>query len=120
MEGLLEPVVTETYLGRAEVRNTFRVKGAGTIAGCYVVDGILKRDAQVRVLREGAVIYTSKLNSLKRFKDDASEVRTGFECGAGVANFNDIKVGDVLECFSVTKMSAAEAAGQGGGSAGKK
>src|SRR5580704_4499353 len=120
MEGLLEPVVTETYLGRAEVRNTFRVKGAGTIAGCYVVDGILKRDAQVRVLRDGAVIYTSKLSSLKRFKDDASEVRTGFECGAGVANFNDIKVGDVLECFSVTKTSAAEAAGQGGGTAGKK
>src|SRR5436309_6172310 len=120
MEGLLEPVVTETYLGRAEVRNTFRVKGAGTIAGCYVVDGILKRDAQVRVLRDGAVIYTSKLNSLKRFKDDASEVRTGFECGAGVANFNDIKVGDVLECFSVTKMSAAEAAGQASASAGKK
>src|SRR2546422_963246 len=120
MEGLLEPVVTETYLGRAEVRNTFRVKGAGTIAGCYVVDGILKRDAQVRVLREGAVIYTSKLNSLKRFKDDASEVRTGFECGAGVANFNDIKVGDVLECFSVTKMSAAEAAGQASAPAGKR
>src|SRR6266403_859729 len=110
MEGLLEPVVTETYLGRAEVRNTFRVKGAGTIAGCYVVDGILKRDAQVRVLRDGTIIYTSKLSSLKRFKDDASEVRTGFECGAGVANFNDIKVGDVLECFSVSKMSAAEAA----------
>jgi translation initiation factor IF-2 len=120
MEGLLEPVITETFLGRAEVRNTFRVKGAGTIAGCYVVDGILKRDAQVRVLRDGAVIYTSKLNSLKRFKDDASEVRTGFECGAGVANFNDVKVGDILECFSVSKMSAAEAAGQGGGSAGKK
>src|SRR5882762_1092708 len=120
MEGMLEPVVTETYLGRAEVRNVFRVKGAGTIAGCYVVDGILKRDAQVRVLREGAVIYTSKLNSLKRFKDDASEVRTGFECGAGVANFNDIKVGDILECFSVTKMSAAEAAGQASAPAGKK
>ncbi|HEY6264013.1 MAG TPA: translation initiation factor IF-2 [Candidatus Acidoferrum sp.] len=120
MEGLLEPVVTEIYLGRAEVRNTFRVKGAGTIAGCYVVDGILKRDAQVRVLREGAVIYTSKLSSLKRFKDDASEVRTGFECGAGVANFNDVKVGDILECFSVTKISAAEAAGQGGRSSGKK
>src|SRR5215472_3638359 len=120
MEGLLEPVVTETYLGRAEVRNTFRVKGAGTVAGCYVVDGILKRDAQVRVVRDGIVVYTSKLSSLKRFKDDASEVRTGFECGAGVANFNDIKVGDVLECFNVTKMSAAEAAGQGGGPSGKK
>jgi len=120
MEGLLEPVITETYLGRAEVRNTFKVKGAGTVAGCYVVDGILKRDAQVRVVRDGTVIYTSKLSSLKRFKDDASEVRTGFECGAGVANFNDIKVGDVLECFSVTKMSAAEAAGQASAPAGKK
>jgi len=71
----------------------------------------------VRVLRDGAVIYTSKLNSLKRFKDDASEGPHRFECGAGVANFNDVKVGDVLECFSVTKMSAAEAAGQGGGPA---
>jgi translation initiation factor IF-2 len=120
MEGLLEPVITETYLGRAEVRNTFRVKGAGTVAGCYVTDGILKRDAQVRVLRDSAVVYTSKLNSLKRFKDDVNEVRTGFECGAGVANFNDIKIGDILECFSITKMSAAEAAGQAGGPSGKK
>ncbi|HKE34315.1 MAG TPA: translation initiation factor IF-2 [Candidatus Acidoferrum sp.] len=120
MEGLLEPVITETYLGRAEVRNTFKVKGAGTVAGCYVVDGILKRDAQVRVVRDGTVVYTSKLSSLKRFKDDVGEVRTGFECGAGVANFNDIKVGDVLECFSVTKMSAAEAAGQASAPAGKK
>ena len=97
MTGLLAPVIKETYLGRAEVRNTFRVKGAGTIAGCYVVDGILKRDAQVRVLRDGVVTYTSKLSSLKRFKDDASEVRTGFECGVGIANFNDVKVGDILE-----------------------
>jgi translation initiation factor IF-2 len=113
MEGLLEPVIQETYLGRAEVRNTFRVKGAGTVAGCYVVDGVLKRDAQIRVLRDSAVIYTSKLSSLKRFKDDASEVRTGFECGAGIANFNDVKVGDILECFQVTKLSAAEAAAQG-------
>ncbi|HLZ51697.1 MAG TPA: translation initiation factor IF-2 [Candidatus Acidoferrum sp.] len=120
MEGLLEPVIQETYLGRAEVRNTFRVKGAGTVAGCYVVEGVLKRDAQIRVVRDGAVIYTSKLSSLKRFKDDASEVRTGFECGAGIANFNDVKVGDVLECFSVQKLSAAEAAGQTSGAAGRK
>ena len=112
MEGLLEPVIQETYVGRAEVRNTFRVKGAGTVAGCYVVDGVLKRDAQVRVVRDGAIVYTSKLSSLKRFKDDASEVRTGFECGAGIANFNDVKVGDILECFQVTKLSAAEAAAQ--------
>ena len=120
MEGLLEPVFQETYLGRAEVRNTFRVKGSGTVAGCYVTDGILKRDAQIRVLREGTVIYTSKLSSLKRFKDDASEVRTGFECGAGIANFNDVKVGDILECFNIQKLSAAEAAAQGGGPSGKK
>jgi len=120
MEGLLEPVVTERTWGARKYATRSALKAQGRIAGCYVVDGILKRDAQVRVLREGAVIYTSKLNSLKRFKDDASEVRTGFECGAGVANFNDIKVGDVLECFSVSKMSAAEAAGQSGGSAGKK
>jgi translation initiation factor IF-2 len=113
MEGLLEPVVQETYLGRAEVRNTFRVKGAGTVAGCYVLDGIMKRDAQIRVVRDGAVIYASKLSSLKRFKDDASEVRTGFECGLGIANFNDVKVGDILECFQVVKLSAAEAAAQG-------
>ena len=112
MEGLLEPVIQETYVGRAEVRNTFRVKGAGTVAGCYVVDGVLKRDAQVRVVRDGAIIYTSKLSSLKRFKDDASEVRTGFECGAGIANFNDVKVGDMLECFQVTKLSAVDAAAQ--------
>jgi translation initiation factor IF-2 len=113
MEGLLEPVFQETYLGRAEVRNTFRIKGSGTVAGCYVVDGVLKRDGQVRVIRDDAVIYTSKLSSLKRFKDDASEVRTGFECGAGIANFNDVKVGDILECFNVQKLSAAEAASQG-------
>jgi translation initiation factor IF-2 len=66
-------------------------------------------------MRDGAVVYTSKLSSLKRFKDDASEVRTGFECGVGIANFNDVKVGDILECFQVTKLSAAEAAAQSGG-----
>jgi translation initiation factor IF-2 len=112
MEGLLEPVIQETYLGRAEVRNTFRIKGSGTVAGCYILDGVVKRDSQVRVMRDGAIIYTSKLNSLKRFKDDASEVRAGYECGLGIANFNDVKVGDILECFQVVKVSAAEAAGQ--------
>ena len=109
MTGLLEPVFKETHLGRAEVRDTFRVKGVGMIAGCYVVDGILKRDADVRVLREGVVIYTGKISSLRRFKDDVNEVRSGFECGASVSNFNDIKVGDVLECFHMQKLILAEA-----------
>jgi translation initiation factor IF-2 len=109
MTGLLDPVIKETVLGHAEVRNTFRVKGVGTVAGCYVVDGVLKRDAQVRVVRDGVVIYTSKLSSLKRFKEDANEVRTGYECGAGIANFNDVKVGDVLECFNVQRILLSEA-----------
>ena len=109
MAGLLEPVYKETHLGRAEVRNTFRIKGVGMIAGCYVVDGILKRDAEVRVVRDGVVVYTGRISSLRRFKEDANEVRTGFECGVGVSNFNDVKVGDVLECFSMQKLILAEA-----------
>jgi len=109
MTGLLEPVYKETHLGRAEVRDTFRIKGVGMIAGCYVLDGIVKRDAEVRVVREGVVIYTGRVSSLRRFKEDANEVRSGFECGVGVSNFNDIKVGDVLECFSMQKQILAEA-----------
>jgi translation initiation factor IF-2 len=109
MTGLLEPVFKESHLGRAEVRDTFRIKGVGMIAGCYVQDGILKRDAEVRVVRDGVVIYTGRLTSLRRFKDDVNEVRSGFECGAGVSNFNDVKVGDVLECFQMQKQALAEA-----------
>jgi translation initiation factor IF-2 len=109
MTGLLEPVFKETHLGRAEVRNTFRIKGVGMIAGCYVLDGVLKRDAEVRVLRDGVVIYTGRLSSLRRFKDDVNEVRSGFECGASVSNFNDVKVGDVLEAFHMQKLVLAEA-----------
>jgi translation initiation factor IF-2 len=106
--GLLAPVIKETYLGRAEVRNVFRVKGTGTIAGCSVQDGILKRDADVRVIRDNVVVYTGKLVSLKRFKDDANEVRAGYECGAGISNFNDVKVGDILECFKIEKTAGVE------------
>jgi len=109
MAGLLEPVYKETHLGRAEVRNTFRVKGSGVIAGCYVLDGLLKRDAEVRVIRDGVVLYTGRVSSLRRFKEDANEVRTGFECGVGVSNFNDVKVGDILECFSMQKLILAQA-----------
>ena len=107
--GLLAPVIKEVYLGRAEVRNTFRVKGSGVIAGCSVQDGIIKRNADVRVLRDGAVAYTGQVSSLRRFKEDAGEVRAGFECGVGVSNFNDVKVGDILECFKIEKSSPLEA-----------
>jgi translation initiation factor IF-2 len=105
MTGLLSPVIKESFLGHAEVRNTFRVKGVGTIAGCWIQDGIVRRDADVRVVRENAVIYTGKIQSLKRFKDDATEVRTGFECGIGVSNFSDVKVGDTLECFMIERVA---------------
>ena len=107
MEGLLEPVFKETNLGHASVRDTFRIKGVGMIAGCHVQDGIMKRDMPVRVLRDGVVIYTGKVNSLRRFKDDVNEVRAGFECGVGVSNFGDVKVGDVLECFQMQKVALA-------------
>jgi translation initiation factor IF-2 len=110
MTGLLEPVVKETYLGRAEVRETFRIKGVGTIAGCYVQDGHIKRDAEVRVLRDNVVIYTGRVSSLRRFKEDVTEVRSGFECGIGISNFNDVKIGDVLECFTIQKLAAEGAA----------
>ncbi|HKF52005.1 MAG TPA: translation initiation factor IF-2 [Candidatus Acidoferrales bacterium] len=109
MAGLLAPVLKEQYMGRAEVRNTFRIKGVGMIAGSYIQDGLLKRDAEVRVLRDNVVIYTGRVSSLRRFKDDVGEVRNGFECGIGISNFGDVKVGDVLECFTIEKLAPAGA-----------
>ena len=106
MTGLLTPVIKEVYLGRAEVRNTFRIKGSGMIAGSYVQDGIIKRDADVRVLRDNVVVYTGRIVSLRRFKDDVNEVRNGFECGISISNFADVKVGDVLECFTSERLAA--------------
>jgi len=107
LSGLLEPVSKEVHLGRAEVRDTFRIKGVGMVAGCYVLDGVLRRDAEVRVLRDNVVIYTGRVSSLRRFKEDVNEVRSGFECGVGISHFNDVKVGDVLECFTVEKLAVA-------------
>ena len=109
MTGLLTPVLKEAYLGRAEVRDTFRVKGTGMIAGCMVQDGTMKRDAEVRVIRDSVVVYTGRIVSLRRFKDDVNEVRTGFECGIGISNFNDIKTGDLLECFVIERLAPAAA-----------
>ncbi|MFZ0704044.1 MAG: translation initiation factor IF-2 [Candidatus Korobacteraceae bacterium] len=108
MTGMLDPVIKETYLGRAEVRDTFRIPKVGTVAGCYVVDGSIKRDSEVRLLRDNVVVFKGKVSSLRRFKDDASEVRNGMECGISIANYGDIKVGDVIEAF-VTERVAAEA-----------
>ncbi len=107
MLGLLEPVFKEAYLGRAEVLNVFRIPKVGTIAGCRVTDGVLRRDAEVRLSRDGEQVYKGKLTSLKRFKDDAREVTSGMECGVGLSNFNDVQVGDSIEAF-VTERVAAE------------
>src|SRR5256886_4498359 len=105
MVGLLEPVFKETYLGRAEVRDTFRVPKVGTIAGSYVQDGTIKRDAEVRLLRDNVVVFKGRVGSLRRFKDDVSEVRNGMECGISIAGYGDIKVGDVIEAFSTQKVA---------------
>ena len=108
MSGLLEPTIKETFLGRAEVRDTFRIPKVGTIAGCVVQEGTIKRDSEVRLLRDNVVMFKGKVGSLRRFKEDVTEVRNGLECGIGITNYADIKVGDVLEVF-VTEKIAAEA-----------
>ncbi len=97
MKGMLDPEFKEVITGQAEVRDTFKISRIGTIAGCYVTDGHIERDALVRVLRDGVVVYEGKLSSLKRYKDDVKQVRQGFECGMTIENFNDIKEGDVIE-----------------------
>jgi translation initiation factor IF-2 len=102
--GMLAAVKTEETIGEAEVRETFRASRVGTIAGCMVTNGLIRRGAQVRVIRDGTVIYTTTIDSLKRFQDDAREVQEGFECGLHLANFDDVKVGDVLECFETREV----------------
>jgi len=106
MMGLLEPAFKETYLGRAEVLNIFRIPKVGTIAGCRVQDGVIRRDAEVKVMRGGEQVFKGKIASLKRFKDDAREVTNGMECGIGLANFSDIKEGDIVEAFGTEKLAA--------------
>jgi len=103
MSGMLSPDIKEVYLGQADVQQIFSVPKIGTIAGCMVSDGKLKRNAQIRLLRNGVVIYTGKLASLKRFKDDAKEVTKGYDCGAALENFNDIKIGDIIEAFELVE-----------------
>ena len=107
LAGLLEPTFKEITVGRAEVRNTFKVPKVGTIAGCYVTEGKVTRSGDVRLLRDNVIIYEGKVGSLRRFKDDASEVKQGFECGIGIAGFNDIKISDVIEVYGLEKVQAA-------------
>jgi translation initiation factor IF-2 len=106
MIGMLAPTEREQVLGQAQVRQTFKVPKIGIIAGCYVTDGKVARNAEVRLLRDNVVIYTGKVGSLKRFKDDASEVKQGYECGIGIAGYNDVKEDDVIEFFVVEKVAA--------------
>jgi len=106
MYGLLEPVFKENYLGRAEVLNVFKITKVGQIAGCIVRDGLIRRDAQVKVMRNGDEVWKGKIASLKRFKDDASEVRQGVECGIDLGSFKDIQVGDFIEAFTTEKLAA--------------
>ncbi len=105
LEGMLSPEVKEEYSGVAEVRQIFRVPKVGVVAGCFVKEGTIHRTDSVHVVRDGRIIYTGKLNSLKRFKDDAKEVASGFECGMGIENFNDIKVGDKIEVFRLVETA---------------
>ncbi|HYH81930.1 MAG TPA: translation initiation factor IF-2, partial [Longimicrobium sp.] len=105
MEGLLAPEQREVMLGTAQVRQLFKVPRVGTVAGCMVTSGVLDRRGRIRVIRDAVQVYEGELESLKRFKDDAREVREGFECGLNIKNFNDVKVGDVLECYRVEEIA---------------
>jgi translation initiation factor IF-2 len=105
LEGLLRPEEREVVLGEAEVRETFKVSRIGVIAGCSVRSGVINRTGRVRVIRDGVEMYDGVIGSLRRFKDDVREVREGFECGIGVENFNDLKVGDVIECYTKEQVA---------------
>jgi translation initiation factor IF-2 len=105
LEGMLEPEEREIVVGTAEVRQLFRVPKVGTVAGCYVSMGQIQRNLPLRLLRDGVVAYEGSMDSLKRFKDDVREVREGYECGLSIAGYNDVKVGDVIECYRVEEVA---------------
>ena len=99
IKGMLAPKYRDVELGRIEVRSTFKISSVGTIAGCYVLNGKVQRNAKIRVVRDGIVIAEDEIDSLRRFKDDVKEVNTGYECGIGLVKFNDIKEGDIFEAY---------------------
>ncbi len=105
LQGMLEPEVKEKVIGRAEVRAVFKISKIGTVAGCYVLNGVISRASDgIRVIRDNIVIYESKISSLKRFKEDVREVQAGYECGLTIENFNDFKEGDILENYVLEKI----------------
>ena len=104
MKGMLDPIYEEKVIGHAEVRQTYKASGVGTIAGSYILDGIIKRGCSVRISREGEQIFEGGLASLKRFKDDVKEVKSGFECGLVMDGFNDIKEGDIIEAYVMEEV----------------
>jgi translation initiation factor IF-2 len=103
--GMLAPEQKENVIGTVEIREVYRISKVGAVAGCYVRDGVIKRNSMVRVLRSDVVIHTGELDSLKRFKDDVKEVKVNFECGLSLKNFNEIEVGDLLEVFEVVEIA---------------
>jgi translation initiation factor IF-2 len=105
LSGMLAPERKEQVLGLVEVRQVFKITKVGAVAGCYVLEGLVRRNAQVRVLRDNVVIHTGEVETLKRFKEDVREVKAGFECGISIANYSDIKEGDQLEVFEVTEVA---------------
>ena len=105
MSGMLAPEKKENAVGLVEIRQVFRISKVGAVAGCYVLDGLVRRGAQVRLLRDNVVIWTGELDSLKRFKDDVREVKAGFECGLSLKNYNDIQEGDQLEVFEIEEVA---------------
>ena len=105
MKGLLAPEFRENVLGHAEVRNVFKITGVGIVAGSYVTDGLIQRNAQVRLLRDNVVVYEGNLTSLQRFKDAVKEVKDGYECGVCLENYSDVKEGDIIECFVMEEIA---------------
>ena len=105
LSGMLSPEIKESILGLVEIRNVFKISKVGAVAGCFVLDGLIKRTSSVRVLRDGVVIFTGELDSLKRFKDDVKEVKANFECGLSVKNFDEIQVGDQVEAFETVEVA---------------
>ena len=103
---MLDPEFKEEVLGQATIRETFKVPGVGIIGGSYITEGKVMRNAEIRLVRDGIVIHEGKISSLKRFKDDAKEVAQGYECGIGIEDYNDIKEGDVIECFRMVEIKA--------------